>query len=227
MVFSLIIISLIVIITIYILYSAYSHMSLLKVFLAIGIAVLLVVFIGYGLYVFYEPPQYGYADTSSCFTQFPCENLTAPCYVNETINGSPDKVVPVPAYTGCYEKVYASAQYQKCMEDQNDCNNKINQTSENYFHARNSFYILIVLAIVAIIVGARLWQKEGIGSGFLGGGVLTVLWALIYTPQYWTTLNKYLRLLAVGAVLVLLVWIGYKKLETRFAKPKRARRRRR
>jgi len=74
------------------------------------------------------------------------------------------------------------------------------------------------LAIIAIIVGAKLWKKEGVGSGFLGGGVLTVIWALMYTSQYWITLNKYFRLLAVGVVLVLLIWIGYKKLEKKFDK---------
>jgi len=42
-------------------------MRLAKTFLAIGIAVIFAVFIGYGLYVIYEPPKYG-----DCYGELDC-----------------------------------------------------------------------------------------------------------------------------------------------------------
>ena len=193
-------------------------MGLAKTFLAIGIAVLLAVFIGYGLYTLYPSPQYGYVDTSSCLSQYVCQNLTAKCDTSNSVaNDSTIKAIPAPYNDACYQQVYASAQYQKCMTDQQKCTDTLNQSSENYFHARNSFYILIVLGILAIIAGALI-TKEGIGSGFIGGGILIVLWSLPYTSDYWTTLNKFLKLAAVGVVLILLIYLGYKKIEGKFSK---------
>ncbi|HVY01412.1 MAG TPA: hypothetical protein VHA12_01470 [Candidatus Nanoarchaeia archaeon] len=199
-------------------------MGLLKIFLAIGIAVLLAVFVGYGLEVLYPNPQYGYVDTTACYNDFPCQNMTLKCSGEEVVmNGTIAK--PALYNEACYSQVYASADYQKCMTDQQDCTNKLNQNSENYFHARNSFYILILFAIAAIIAGVRFWKKEGIGSGFMGGGVLIVLYSIGSTYYYWSTLNKYLRLVAIGAVLVLLIWLGYKKIEDKVSENKKSKKR--
>lgn len=194
-------------------------MGLVKIFLAIGIAILLAVFVGYGLHVFYPKPIYGYTDTSSCYSQYACQNLTAQC--DSSFNASNDsavKAIPTPYNDACYQQVYASADYKKCMVDQQTCVDKLNQNSENFIHDRNSFYILVLIGIAAIIAGTMFWKKEGVGSGFLGGGVLIVLWSLVWTFDYWTTLNKYFRLIAVGVVLALLIWIGYKKIEQNVSK---------
>jgi hypothetical protein len=196
-------------------------MSLAKTFLAIGIAVLLAVFISYGIYVVYPAPHYGYTDTSSCYTQYSCQTLTDKCMGRLQVTYNRDgtnNTIPAEYNYTCAEQVYASVEYQKCTEDQQTCIDNLNQNSGDYVHARNSFYILIVLAIIAIVVGAFISHLEGIGSGFIGGGVLIVLWSLIYTTPYWTTLNKYLKLVAVGVVLVLLIWLGYKKLEKKLQK---------
>ena len=192
-------------------------MGLLRTVLAIGIAILLTVFISYGLYVIYPNPQYGYTDTSSCFSQYACQNMTDRCNpIENNLNGSTIKAIPVQNNDECYSQVYASADYQKCMVDQQTCVDKLNQSSENYSHARNSFYILILLAIISMISGTII-NKEGVGSGFIGGGVMTVLWALAYTTAYWTTMNQYLKLLAIGIVLIVLIWLGYKKIENKFS----------
>ncbi|MEK6888684.1 MAG: hypothetical protein AABW80_01110 [Nanoarchaeota archaeon] len=190
-------------------------MSLAKTFLAIGIAVLLTVFFSYGLYVVYEKPSYGYVDSSECYAQYGCENMVNKCYTNVSTSdlGAPEKPREPSYNQSCYNQVYASSEYQKCQEDQQKCVESKEITSDNYKHSRNSFYILIVIAILSIIAGSFFWNMEGIGSGIMGGGVLIVLWSLAYTTDYWTTLNKYFKLIAVGIVLILLIYLGYKKLE--------------
>lgn len=192
-------------------------MSLAKTFLAIGIAVLLAVFFSYGLYVIYEKPKYGYVDYSGCYAEFGCDNMTLKC-TNNSI-ALPIEKSREPYYDqNCHNQVYASSEYQRCQADQQECIESRQVTSDNYKHARNSFYILIVIAIISIIIGSMFWSMEGIGSGIMGGGVLIVLWSLAYTADYWTTLNKYLKLIAVGIVLILLIYIGYKKLEQKLNK---------
>ena len=87
------------------------------------------------------------------------------------------------------------------------------KTTEKYKHSRNSFYVLVSISIISIVAGILLSGLEGLGSGFIGGGVLIVIWSLIYTAEYWIRLNKYVKLIALGIILVILVVLGYKKIE--------------
>ncbi|GAG10307.1 unnamed protein product [marine sediment metagenome] len=125
-------------------------MSLAKTFLAIGIAVIFALFIGYALDVIYEKPSsnnYGNYDS-----------------------------------------------YKEARDKYN----------------LNLFIILIIIGAVAITVGLFLYSFEGIGSGIFGGGVLTVIYGSIIS---WGVLNKYLKITLLFVVLVLLIFLGYKKLE--------------
>lgn len=189
-------------------------MKLAKTFLAIGISVIFTVFIAYGLYAVYEPPKYE-TNTSTCtegqdcYTKFikGCEQKqecgkTGPCSV-------------APLGENCYEKAEKNPEYQKCRQNFDQCEKDYKKTTEKYRHARNSFYALLVIGILAMTVGAFLTKLEGIGSGFIGGGVLVVLWSLPYTWEYWFELHKYTKVAALGVVLVILVYLGYKKLEKR------------
>lgn len=131
-------------------------MSLAKTFLAIGIAIIFALFIGYGLYVVYESPSYK-------------------------------------DYEGNYEEF-------KKVRDQYDLNISI---------------ILTIIGAVAITAGILLSPLESIGSGILGGGILTVIYGVVVS---WTVLNKYLRLAILFAILILLIYLGYKKIEKKGTK---------
>lgn len=181
-------------------------MKLAKTFLAIGIAIIFTVFIAYGLYAFYEPPKYE-TNTSMCYTDFNCEKFLEKCMEPKTVPISPNE--------DCYMKAEQNPEYQKCQEQRDECNDEYKKTTDKYSHARNSFYILLVIGALAIIAGTMLSKLEGIGSGFIGGGVLVVLWALPYTWEYWMELHKYTKVAALFAILALLIYFGYKKLEKR------------
>ena len=200
-------------------------MKLSRIFLSIGIAVIFAIFVGYALYVFYEPPKYYLDQNNTCYQQFYCENMTMNCYANKTAAaeigypnyGNEPLPVSVPEKMGlafnqtCYNDAINSPEYMICLEDRDVCNTDFQKSTKRYFHARNSFYILITIAIIDLIVGAFFIFTEGISSGLIGGGILVVIWALIYTADYWLTLGKYIKLLALFAVLVLLFYIGYRK----------------
>jgi len=200
-------------------------MKLSRVFLAIGIAIIFAVFVGYAVYTFYEPPKYYLDQNNTCYQQHYCENLTSDCYGNKTaaaIMGYPD-YGPMPAYSvpvdknvgefnqTCYNDIINGPVYLRCLDDRDTCNNNFQKNTRRYIHARNSFYILIAIAIISLIVGAFFVTVEGISSGLIGGGILVIIWALIYTTEYWVTLGKYVKLFALFIILVLLFYIGFKK----------------
>jgi len=211
-------------------------MKLSRIFLAIGIAVIFAVFVGYALYVFYEPPKYYLDNNNTCYQQFYCENMTADCYSNKTLaaqTGYPNYGPEPIAYydTGvkyggdynytCYNEIINSAAYFQCQEQRDECNQEFQKSTARYVHARNSFYILVAISMIAIIVGAFFIGVEGVSSGIIGGGLLLIIWALMYTAEYWLTLGKYVKLLALFAVLALLVYIGYTKFADRVGKKRK------
>jgi len=193
--------------------------NLAKTFLAIGIAIVFTVFIAYGTHVFYEKPN------NTCWQDINCGRLTAACYGDDSVDKFGERSVPgpirersVPIPIGeteetreCVQKVMQSDEYKQCLDDQDRCNEEYK--SMEYIHARNSFFVLAVIAIISIVVGFYFSYLEGIGSGILGGGVLLIIWSLIYTSAFWETWNRYVKLFALFIVLVLLIFLGYKKLE--------------
>lgn len=171
-------------------------MGLAKTFLAIGIAVIFAVFVAYALYIIYEPPKsYSYDD---CSKTYDCQKQISDCQDQD-----------------CRSSVTQSAQYKSCLELRDNCKEEFQKQTPRYIHSRNSFYILIVIGIIAIITGIFLTGLEGISAGLMGGGVLVVLWSLVYTWEYWFTLNKYVKLIALAIVLAILIYFGYKKLENK------------
>jgi len=180
-------------------------------FLALGIAIIFTVFIAYGLYAIYEPPKYE-TNTSTCDEEYRCHDYIDKCQTTRKAAGK-DMNEPLIIEENCYEEVEKNAEYQQCREQYDECESEYKKTTDRYKHARNSFYILLVIGMAAIIAGVFLSGLEGIGSGFIGGGVLVVLWTLPYTWEYWFELHKYTKVAALGLVLALLVYLGYKKLD--------------
>ncbi len=161
-------------------------MKLTKTFLAIGISIIFAIFISYGLTVIYEKPSTSYAESPRGL----CKDLIQKNEFGHT--------------TWTTE---SSEAYNNCLDEKN-------KESELYNYSRNSFYILNLIGLAAIIGGISLRKLEGIGSGLLGGGILVVLWSLGYTRSYWSEFNEYVKLALLGIVLVVLIYFGYKKIET-------------
>lgn len=187
-------------------------MGLRKTFLAIGVAILLALFICYGVYVFYEPPKDSYPG-QDCYYKYNCDELFN-C-TGKYLDQYPDKPVKIPIseQDTCFQEQYSSKEYIDCQLQIEKCREEAMVLSPLYTHAKYSFYALLILGAIALIIGAFLKHLEGIGSGFIGGGILIILWTLPYTNAYWFNWNKYVKLIALGLVLVLLVYLGYKKLE--------------
>jgi hypothetical protein len=182
-------------------------MKLAKIVLSVGIAIVFAVFVGYGLYTFYEPPKYS-QEINNCYQTVNCERFFQSCRTNVG-----DEKLDYRKEQFCSDAVYSSPEYQMCQDAQEKCNADFTKSTARYAYYRNSFYILIFIGLLAIIGGILISRLDSIGSGFIGGGVMVVLWSLAYTANYWLTLNKYVRLLALGVVLAVLIYLGYKRIE--------------
>lgn len=132
-------------------------MSIAKIFLAIGIAIIFAVFVSYGLSVVYERSNIGCSGVEEC-------------------------------------KIRA-------------------EESQQYNF--NIFLILSIIGTIAIVVGILMTSLESIGPGLLGGGILTIIYSVM---RSWGSLNKYLRLIILFVVLILLIALGYKKIESKSSK---------
>lgn len=198
-------------------------MGLKQTALAIGIAIVFTVFIAYGLWAVYEPPK-TYYEQSDCFEKYDCDKELRECWEKAM---PANATVPRPyddwEMEKCSREIQTTPEYKECEDQRKECESAFSKTTDSYKHARNSFYALFIIALAAIIAGMFL-KLESISSGFITGGVLILLWSLIYTAEYWLQWNKYVKLTALGIVLVILVYLGYRKIEKRHKQKARKKR---
>ncbi len=167
--------------------------------LAIAIAIILVLFIGYGINVIYAPPErtdYCKEEYKDIQTKEGCEQEGGKwTYYQE------DGVKPVEGNrTGWCNQFYECEKEYDAVRD---------------IYERNVFIISLVIGIIAIIVGGVVLASESVGAGILGGGVLIAIYG---TLRYWGDMSKYIRIIILGIVLFVLIWIGYKKIEKNIKK---------
>jgi len=181
-------------------------MELMKSFLAIGIAIILALFIGYGVYIVYEPPNIR-GSVNRCLDESrQCSALLDGCKQLSSDTSSQE-------YLDCLQDTREGKTYLDCLEEVEQCKKDAAAEDPKYKHSRNSFFILISFVIVILVAGFLLSKFEGIGSGFLGGSIILTIWTLVYTARYWLEFNKYVKLATLGVILALLIFFGYRKID--------------
>jgi hypothetical protein len=141
-------------------------MELTDFIVAIGITFLMVFFLNNMLSTFYKAPT---ADYSKCYTS------SSDCYTTLRAKCSPSN------YT-CYSAIYSSQEYGDCTNnlegDRDKCYEKQGAAVKNY---QLSYYmILSLLGLILIVGGFYLLNLKTIGGGFIGAGVLTLLFANLF-----------------------------------------------
>lgn len=181
-------------------------MEIKKVALTIGIAVLFTLFIVFLVDAFYTQPEYSkyctmpyYSEPVKIAAPQNCTDINNQssidnCYKNQgEIRYKYDS-------NGCAKEVYCDP----CSKEFNAANAKYN---------KNIFYISAIIGIIAIIAGLYLPKTlDAISSGFMFGGILIITQG---TFRVFGDLNKVSRVIVLGIELIILVWIGYKKVKER------------
>lgn len=73
---------------------------------------------------------------------------------------------------------------------------------------RNVFFTSLVVGVI-VFVGAFFLALESVSAGLMGGAIMLIFYG---TVRYWGELSDIWRTLMLGIVLVVLIWLGYKKL---------------
>ncbi len=77
--------------------------------------------------------------------------------------------------------------------------------------SRNVFFISLPIGLIALIVG--IWLKvQPVNGGLMAGGILTLIGGAGF---YWEQLEELIKFIALGVILIFLIWLGYKKLGVR------------
>ena len=129
-----------------------------------------------------------------------CGNVSGPRAVTDP-KGAPltDNETSCVANNGVWRNGYCDY-YSECQKEFD---------AENEKHNRIVFIVAAIGGLIAIILGIFL-ALPSVSSGLmLGGGFL-----MIYgTSQYWYKLSNWIRVVMLGVVLIILIWLAYRKLK--------------
>lgn len=177
--------------------------TLQKIVLALSIIIVLNLFFNYGIYTFYPSPKYNDFCTEEnrkyYDNQEDCEAVGGEWGAYSGRAQYPKSVLPP---IGEFEEPTEYCDAQATCKKQYD---------EVYsLYNRNVFIALVLLGTTSITLGFFLVAVSAISAGFLFGGLLSLF---IGTTRYWSDMNDYLRLIILGIVLMVLIWLGYRKLK--------------
>ncbi len=178
-------------------------MDVKKIAMILAITVLLPLFVGLFTDAVYEQPKYeDYCNNS--YYDYP--------------KASPATPVVCP-------EVYASAEVQKCNNEKGmpefsyDSNNcqvfkscnycNVGYTDASQKYNRNIFFVLLPVGLIVVILGLYL-LVDYLGAGLMFAGLIIMFYA---TMRYFSDMSKVLRALVILIELLVIMWIGYKKIE--------------
>lgn len=189
------------------------------VILGISIALMLAFVIGFGVDTFYKSPEYedfcgDYRERKIAQTMEECEAVNGKWteFENQkSILLRPNELVCTKISEedqeislNCRTREGFEAPTGSCDVDFY-CREDFEEAEKPY--ARNSFIIIIILGLIAVIIGSYL-KLTSVSAGIMGGGVLVMLYAAM---RFWRNLDEYLRFAILIVTLAVLIWIGYKK----------------
>lgn len=178
------------------------------------IAILFTIFINVSIEAFYPMPDYAdyckndnyprpmpYKEPPSNFS---CPEFQTPQTITHSCPSEKGSVEYKYDERGCAKEAYCET-----------CNVALDKANQKYNLA--VFIISAVMGLIALIAGLYLPQKknpinEWVGSGFLLGGILTIL---VGTIRYFGDMGRYMRPIIILIELVLVIYLAYRKLGNR------------
>src|SRR3989338_9602981 len=181
--------------------------------LIIGIAILFAFFAYFTIEAIYPSPKYEDFCTNQNYRE------PTPAKIGTSVN--------------CTD-AWSSKEVQQCntnkgapefKQDKNGCDvfDKCNYCGKDYDeynnkYQRNVFIITAIIGIIAIIFGLY-FGIEFMAGGFLFGGIITLAYSTI---RYFSmgNVDNWLRVIVLFVEILILIWIGYKKVVNKDKKKK-------
>jgi hypothetical protein len=166
-------------------------MNMKRSIISIAIALVLAFFVGYGIEVFDPSPR----NEDFCPRNLYEINNQEECEESSGYWNEPDSVDGRPSPNMC-------SPGKRCYEDFDLARSK---------HDKIVFIAALIIGLTAIIVGVIL-KKAAVNTGVIAGGVLLLLYGTI---RYWQHAQNVLKFCLLGVALAVLIWLGYKKLDSK------------
>ncbi len=105
--------------------------------------------------------------------------------------------------------------YKSYNPETNECEGSLyEECSSQYENAGDKynpivFVIAVIAGLISITMGIIL-SLPSVSSGLMVGGIFLTIYG---TARYWSNLSNWLRTSILAAVLVILIFLGYKKLK--------------
>lgn len=167
--------------------------------LALGILVVLNLFVGMGIRTFYPAPEFADAcppDTAEIGTRSACEAAGGRWITSE--REAMESRVPAP--------VVERGGFEPYCDEQFECRRAFEDRMEAY--RRNVFVVWIVAGFAALLAGQLIGASSAVSSGLTFGGVVSFV---VGAVGYWSDMDEIVRFVLLGIVLAVLVWLGYRK----------------
>jgi len=182
-------------------------MNLKKVMLAIGLGVLAALFVGFLIEAIYESPEH------DDFCKYGRYESVKPISTN---NDLCDFTYDLDLQKTCIEAdgmIRYEYDEKGCVSEEicDYCQKDFTNTNERY--NRNLFFITAPIGLLLIILGLYLpAHLDAMSGGALLGGILTMVQI---TMRVFGDLGKWPRVILLGIELIIVVWIGYKKIDNK------------
>ncbi|MDO8563629.1 MAG: hypothetical protein Q7R87_01335 [Nanoarchaeota archaeon] len=178
-------------------------MNVKNIVLGVGIFVVFLLMLGYGIEAFYPSPKYDGFCKPNLGGSYPMKAYDyagTNCTFNKQVQESADKCFgesgyPVYDYddAGCTVAVKECDYCQKNFDEANNAYSKI------------VFIISLIVGLIALFVGYRYLSVEPVGSALMASGVGSIFYGSI---RNWQNLSDVWRFLLLLIALVFLIWIA-------------------
>ena len=170
----------------------------LKWVLSIAILVVLNLFFNYAIHLFYPSPEWNKfcpeQQVNKLLTESECVATGGAWTETPPLTPGVDIARPIPAQTGYCDNTFT------CRQKYEDANR---------FYNRNVFIVLVILGLASLLIGFWI-TAPAVSIGISLGGILSLI---IGSIRYWSEMQDYLRVILLALALILLIWIGVKKLK--------------
>ncbi len=173
------------------------ELKIKNIALALAIIVLLNLFVYTGIRTFYKEPDRALfcGDIYSrgpIYTEEECIAAGGQWYpYPQPVQGELGK----PAPTGsCNEKAVCQKLYEETIKP----------------YDRNVFIIYVILGLLSLFIGFLI-KADAVSAGLNFGAVILFFTG---TARFWREMDDYLRFIVVTIALVIVIWLGYKKLKS-------------
>jgi len=191
-----------------------------RVILAIAIAILFAFFIGIGIDAFYPNPEWeDYCehdryDIKQNLNSAECEEVGGRWNEFEEARIIPeDRMSCKKVEQNEDEMILSCISESKGADAENGFCDLNYYCEEEYDGAQEGYnkVVFIVTAIIGllVIVLSVALQMVSVSAGLMSGGILVILYG---TMRYWEYSSNMLRMIILGISLVVLIWLGYKRL---------------